>query len=224
MRAIPRRVVSTAAISLSLFVWTRAEAATESPPRLPLHVYDYAGVAADVRAAAAEVTRQIYAAIGIDIVWLDRCPVACHIAFSREAHDDTTGGNLMVTILPDGMRLQEFPAGAMGAAPEDGSVAYAFFGRIRAFAFERNLLPATLLGHVIAHEVGHVLLREGHAPKGLMRAKWVEQELLQARVGRLGFTAMQGRRIRSRLGVVRDSPNLTSHMHDEAIAESRPLP
>jgi len=197
--AIRRRFVSVA-IPLSLFVWMRAEVATESPLPLPIYVYDYAGVGPDVRAAAAEVTRYIYAAIGVDIVWVDRCPLACHIAFTREAQADTTDGDLMLTILPDAMTSREFPAGVLGAAREEGSVAYAFFGRIRFFAFERNLLPATLLGHVIAHEVGHVLLREGHAPHGLMSARWVDAELLQAKLGRLGFTETQGSRIRSRLG------------------------
>ena len=200
MGAIRGRFVPTVAVSLSLFVWTRAEVATESPPRLPLYVYDYAGVGPDVRAAAGDVTKHIYAAIGVDIVWVDRCPLACHLAFTREAQADTTDGDLMVTILPDAMTSREFPAGVLGAAREEGSVVYAFFGRIRFFAFERNLLPATLLGHVIAHEVGHVLLREGHAPHGLMSARWVDPELLQAKVGRLGFTETQGSRIRSRLG------------------------
>jgi hypothetical protein len=199
MGAIRGRFVAAVAVSLSLFVWMRAAAATESPLRLPLYVYDYAGVAPDVRAAATEVTRHIYAAIGVDIVWVDRCPVACNIAFSREAHTDTTDGDLIVTILPDGMSFQEFPAGVLGAAPENGSMAYAFFGRIRAFARRHDLLWETLLGHVIAHEVGHLLLREGHAPTGLMRAKWVDPELRQARLGRLGFTATQGRQIRARL-------------------------
>jgi len=188
------------AVSLSLFVWMRVETTTEASLRLPLFVYDYAGVAPDIRAAAGEVTRHIYAAIGVDIVWVDRCPVACHIAFSREAHADTRSGDLMVTILPDGMTSREFSAGVLGGAPERGNVASAYFGRIKAFAFERNLLLATLLGHVVAHEVGHLLLREGHAPQGLMRAKWIDPELLQAKLGLLGFTATQGRRIRSRLG------------------------
>jgi hypothetical protein len=199
MGAIGGRFVPTMVISLSLFVWTGAEAQTESPLRLPLHVYDYAGVAPDVRAAAAEVTRHIYAAIGVDIIWVDRCPLACHIAFTQEAHADTTVGNLMVTILPDAMTTREFPAEVMGYTPEEGSVAYAFFGRVRAFAFEHDLWLATLLGHVVAHEIGHVLLRERHAATGLMRARWVDPELLQAKQGRLGFTATQGRRIRSRL-------------------------
>jgi hypothetical protein len=201
MGAIRGRVVSTVAISLSLFVWTRAESATESPLRLPLHVYDYAGVPPDARAAAAEVTRHIYAAIGVEIVWVDRCPLRCQVAFSRQAETDTTSGNMMVTILPEAMTYREFPAKVMGFAPEESSVAYAFFGRIRTFAYDRDLLVGILLGHVIAHEVGHILLRDGHAPKGLMRADWVESELLQVRLGRLGFTATQGHRIRARLGV-----------------------
>src|SRR6185295_484283 len=90
MGAIRGRIVSTVAISLSLFVWTRAEAATASPLRLPLHVYDYAGVSPTARAAAADVTRRIYAAVGVEIVWVDRCPVVCHIAYSRQAYTDTT--------------------------------------------------------------------------------------------------------------------------------------
>jgi hypothetical protein len=204
MGAIRGRVVSTMAISLSLFVWTRAEAATESPLRLPLLVYDYAGVAPDVRAAAGEVTRRIYAAIGVDIIWVDRCPLGCQVAFSRQAETDTTSGNLMVIILPEAMTYREFPDKVMGFAPEEGSLAYAFFGRIRTFAYDHDLLVGMLLGHVIAHEVGHVLLRDGHAPKGLMRADWVESALLQARLGRLGFSETQGRRIRTRLGLVGD--------------------
>ena len=128
MGAIRGRFVSTVAISLSLFVRTRAEVATESPLRLPLYVYDYAGVAPDVRAAAAEITRHIYAAIGVDIVWVDRCPLACHIAFTREAHDDTTDGDLMMlTILPDAMTSREFPAGVMGAARRRGQCGVGLF-------------------------------------------------------------------------------------------------
>ena len=220
MGSIRKRVVSTVAISLSLFVWASAEDGTESPLRLPLHVYDYAGVAPDVRFAAAEVTRHIYAAIGVDIVWVDRGPLGCLIAFSREAQADTTRGNLMVTILPDAMRSREFPAAAIGGAPERGDVTYAFFDRISAVAFHRDVRLATLLGHVIAHEVGHVLLREGHAPQGLMRAEWLDRDLQQAKQGRLLFNARQGLRIRSVLGVVRDTPNLATHPHDAEIAES----
>lgn len=192
--------VSAVAISLSLFVWTGAEVTTESPRPLRLNVYDYAGVAPDVREAAADAARQVFAAIGVDIVWVERCPVACRIAFSREAYTDPTGGGLTVFVLPPDMTSREFPSTMLGNTPEKSEVAYAFFDRIRAVAFDHDLPLATLLGHVIAHEVGHILLREGHAAEGLMRDHWVYRDLLLATRGRLGFTATQGGRIRSRLG------------------------
>lgn len=195
------RFVSAVAIPLSLFVSTGAEVATESPRPLRLNVYDYAGVAPDVRVAAADVTRHVYAAIGVDLIWVERCPVACRIAFSREAYTDPTGGGLTVFVLPPDMTSREFPSTMLGNTPEKSEVAYAFFDRIRAVAFAREVSLATLLGHVIAHEVGHILLREGHAAEGLMRDHWVYRDLLLATRGRLGFTATQGGRIRSRLGV-----------------------
>jgi hypothetical protein len=126
----------------------------------------------------------------------------------------------MLTILPDSMTSREFSAGVMGGAPERGNVATAFFGRIRFFALQRNLLPATLLGHVVAHEVGHLLLREGHARRA-HASPMCGERTAASQVSRLGFNATQGRRIRSRLGVERDPPNLATQMH-EAIVESTP--
>ena len=53
--------------------------------------------------------------------------------------------------------------------------------------------------YVIAHEVGHLLLRQGHTARGLMREEWFKRDLDLARTGRLGFTPEQGARIREQL-------------------------
>ncbi len=56
---------------------------------------------------------------------------------------------------------------------------------------------AVMLGHAIAHEIGHVTLAsDGHAPNGIMRAHWGKADLDQAAIGQLGFTARQGAEIR----------------------------
>ena len=34
-----------------------------------------------------------------------------------------------------------------------------------------------LLGYVIAHELGHLLIGAGHRPNGIMRASWGKNEL-----------------------------------------------
>jgi hypothetical protein len=91
-------------------------------------------------------------------------------------------------------------------------VAYAFFDRVAEFASSHKLLAATVLGHVIAHEVGHLLLREGHTERGLMRAEWFKRDLELAQTGLLGFTPEQSARIRATLDRNESSPGNTS-MH-----------
>lgn len=56
---------------------------------------------------------------------------------------------------------------------------------------------ATVLGHALAHEIGHVLLRsERHRPTGLMRAVWGE---LDWRLGGLWFTTEDAAEMRREL-------------------------
>src|SRR5262249_44633249 len=60
------------------------------------------------------------------------------------------------------------------------------------------LHPALLLGHVIAHEIGHLLLGENaHYPSGLMKIKWNQNDLQRMVQGDLLFTAQQSQRIRN---------------------------
>jgi hypothetical protein len=55
-----------------------------------------------------------------------------------------------------------------------------------------------LLGHLMAHEIGHLLLGAGnHSPTGLMRARWQQQELELIRRRTLAFTSGQAESIRA---------------------------
>jgi len=56
---------------------------------------------------------------------------------------------------------------------------------------------ACILGHVVAHEIGHLLLAPGaHSPSGIMRAS-LDRQL--AALGGLFFTASQAQDIRTKL-------------------------
>jgi hypothetical protein len=58
----------------------------------------------------------------------------------------------------------------------------------------------TLLGRVMAQELGHLLLGpHTHSRTGIMRAFWVDHELSTATRQELVFTAQQSRRMKSRL-------------------------
>jgi hypothetical protein len=62
-----------------------------------------------------------------------------------------------------------------------------------------------IFGHVIAHELGHVLSRtDYHGVRGLMSAKWTETELRTMETKLLAFSPEEGAIIRSGMD---DSPN-----------------
>jgi hypothetical protein len=59
-----------------------------------------------------------------------------------------------------------------------------------------------MLGHAIAHEIGHVLLGTiDHSPSGIMKARWETADYRQAEMGLMKFTAREGEAIRKRAAV-----------------------
>jgi len=82
---------------------------------------------------------------------------------------------------------------------EEGSpgTAVVMLDRATNLAGERRVPLEVVLGCLIAHELGHVLLRSPrHSPFGLMRNPWNPDDLHKARAGHLGFTDDQANSIR----------------------------
>lgn len=110
--------------------------------------------------------------------------------------------DLTVNVLPFSRSQASRPRGdVFGDAIEDGeqgfgSDAWIFIDRIKSLVVERELSLAQLLGHVLAHELGHMLLgANSHSGMGLMRAKWSSRELQAADHGGLFFSASESKRI-----------------------------
>ena len=100
-----------------------------------------------------------------------------------------------------GVGVEDVAADAMGAAPaaDDGTgrVAYAFYVRIEALAQRRGIDVAKVLGIVMAHEIGHLLLGFGaHSSAGIMSGRWGKFEMDLVAAGLLGFTKEQADVIR----------------------------
>lgn len=65
---------------------------------------------------------------------------------------------------------------------------------------------ATLLGHVAAHEIGHLLLgANSHSSAGIMHARWTVEELASARVGSLVFLERETRRMKAKLATTKQA-------------------
>jgi hypothetical protein len=85
---------------------------------------------------------------------------------------------------------------------EDGIGCHAdvFYAGVEPIQQQAGLTAEAILGLVIAHELGHLLLgTNSHAAQGIMRANWKRQDLSLAGKGMLGFTEDQAQKMRGRL-------------------------
>ena len=73
-----------------------------------------------------------------------------------------------------------------------------FHNRVLTLTQSGRYSDAVLLGHAIAHELGHLLLNSStHARYGLMAARWRDAELDRAAVGLLLFSPAEASFIRA---------------------------
>ena len=99
----------------------------------------------------------------------------------------------------------QFPGDTFGfALPAQGdgfgSHATIFYHSVEEVAREAKRATATVLGHVLAHEMGHLLLgMKGHSRQGIMHIPWGPKELGRAAQGGLLFVAKQEQRIRAQV-------------------------
>jgi len=84
----------------------------------------------------------------------------------------------------------------------DGEGAYSdvFYDSVKKLHEECNTRTPILLGHVIAHEIGHLLQgTNAHSWMGIMRSQWQGEELQSIAMGNLLFTPPQIESLKARL-------------------------
>jgi hypothetical protein len=85
---------------------------------------------------------------------------------------------------------------------QTGYLAEVYYQPAQSLAARQQVEPAVLLGGVIAHELGHLLLGPEHGPSGIMRAAWDKRDLEAIRWRRLKFNPTESAQIRQ---VLQDS-------------------
>ena len=86
-------------------------------------------------------------------------------------------------------------ADELGTTPGSGIV-YLFGDMIETAARDQRVPLQDVLGVVITHEIGHLLIARGHAERGIMRSQLEAGEWRKASQGMLGFTPRQAEIIR----------------------------
>ena len=169
--------------------------------KLTLRVYNYASVDPEVLARAEKITEAIFEESGVGVSWMDCTPVRVETLPESACPSDAGASDLVLRLLPRRMARKlaapKEPLGFAQQCPETEPACEltVFYFRVEELGADGHR-PERILGHVMAHEVAHVLIGPGHSEEGIMRRAWSREELRRMSVGlELGFSSEQCRRI-----------------------------
>jgi hypothetical protein len=166
-----------------------------------ISVYNDAEVPVDVVGRAEGKAGQVFRRAGIAVTWLNcRVPAVSEEA-SRACREAVFPEHLHLRIVRKSFGLN---AEAMGISfqAEDGSGCYAdvFYEPMKQLRKSDGTDIASLLGHVAAHEIGHLLLgMNSHSAAGIMHAHWTSEELASVKIGGLVFSEQETLRMKAKL-------------------------
>jgi hypothetical protein len=165
-------------------------------------VYNDAGVPALIVKEARDIAESIYRDAGVTLLWKEHAaPVAGATEF-------------FVRIVPRSLNLpgEDFGIAFVGSDGL-GIQADIFYSGIDRMAKNSSANPAEIMGHVMAHELGHLLLGlNSHSHLGIMQARWSDQQLRQMSMGALKFNKRQSEMINARLLGTHDIPQIQADL------------
>lgn len=198
-----------------------------------VHLRNFARVDPKTLAEAEKVTTDVFRQAGVETRWVDQA-----IGSSPEIKSEGGDGppllglsDLWLTMLSRSMAAAlGLPSDVMGVAPGRGperQIAYVFYDSLEPLA-ERQVValrkgdisrPATraqILGNMMAHEIGHLLLNlPSHSDSGIMRGNWDLKDLQDVAFGSLLFTPAQAAVLREevvRRGQRREAADATQSL------------
>ena len=179
-----------------------SEHAASCKPEITIRVYDYSALPEVIARRASTEADRIFAEAGVKLRWAV-CPVSAEtLPGDPQCHFRALSTDIRLNLLTAEMAKEIAPDhGKFGAAfplkNGFGNLAAVFPERIREFAASRGAPEALLLGHFIAHEIGHLLLGvDSHSKSGLMNVPWDRAQIERAFVGTLLFSRQDAERMK----------------------------
>jgi carbamoylphosphate synthase small subunit len=182
-------------------------------PKIALRIYDFDQVAPTAIAGAKDVVSEVFRESGLQVLWVD-CPSENRCAANVQ------GPEFRLRIVPASFGKEMVSDEALGfavpcAPGEPACLFYIFYWRINALAGANHVIAGRILGHVLAHEIGHTLL----GPNAHIRFGLMQHNLPLAETERtLYFTSGQAKQLRANL-LARDAA-LRNTVLSNAQAES----
>lgn len=157
-------------------------------PTVQIRLHDSDRMGGLPLATAKGVAGKILASAGLSVRWKEDRRV-----------EDGVAATIDISILYPTPRGQ-----APGALAEsfpfarEGNRVTVFFDRVEDYAQHNPFFLPQILGHVLAHEIGHVLLgTNSHSWTGLMKAHWDAADYFTIRAKQLNFTPEEAASMRT---------------------------
>lgn len=197
-RTLPTFVLS--AIVLCSVIGSVQESFGQSQP-VNVSVFSDVQIPEQVLALAEQSASQIFSSAGVDVVWIN-C-IHGPSATPDQGCNRTYGPrDLVLRITSHVSRATSDAAFGVAWLDTDGSGRYAdvFWARAQGLRTDSNADLGRILGSVMAHEIGHLLLGvNSHSVSGLMQARWGGGALHRIVTGTLLFSPAQGAGMRAHL-------------------------
>lgn len=177
----------------------------ETGLKIEIHIYNYSSIPDEMLARAEQETTRIFVHIGVGAIWRV-CPRTSKEAVHNRAcalPDAPT--RLTLRLLTNSMAdALQIGSDIFGSAllPDNegfGVVANVYADRVRELANCKDCI-GVILGRVIAHELGHLLLgKNGHSAAGIMHTPWRAKDLEPTSEAAMSFLPEEANRIRAQL-------------------------
>lgn len=181
---------------------------TAQSAEVQVTVYDRAGLAGHVKTTTLRTAERILSRAGLEVQWRDgsldseEAALITYPESPRKGREQEAScaarRDIALEILPSAPAgLSKSVLGSAQPMARQGLNVRVFDERVRVTALAQNRPHAVVLAHVIAHEIGHVLLRtNGHGRAGLMSQVWSNHEYARMTDGLLLFETDQARAMR----------------------------
>lgn len=190
-----------------------ADAVDHDHHEVTIFVNDSVRVSPAVLDKAEGETARIFRRANIDVTWVN-----CQGKVAGDACRVPPSTNQFVLhIVPNGKTSGDSVFGVAFLGPDGrGKYCDVFFNLIEEAHRKSGANLPRLLGAVVAHEFGHLLLgSQAHSWMGVMEPVWEEQSMRQVEMGTLLFTREQSARMKERI----DSEEMRWARAESKVAE-----
>ncbi|HST13212.1 MAG TPA: hypothetical protein VLL05_22735 [Terriglobales bacterium] len=152
---------------------------------------------------AEAVTMHVFDKAGVSVHWVN-CPQSDGAFLNPGCDDALAPVDLVVHVLPRAQSAANSVFGVSFVDAGGGVYADIFLDRMQRLHEQNPSISfSRLLGYVVAHELGHLLLGEhSHSSMGLMQTPWRPEQLEKLGRGNLFFNSNEAAYLRTRAAML----------------------